>query len=184
MRIVAFINATDNNRGLIVPPITNKLNDIPGSISVVRSSVYVITDSGSKLWSSSNGLGPSGTDGLDGRDGRNGVDGACGPQGADGVNGIRGPQGPAGVGVTGPIGPQGERGPRGHPGDSGGLVNEYVYTQATNSLQWNIHHNLNAHPAVRCVDNAGNLIIGSVVYNNSNSITVNFVVATSGTANL
>ena len=257
IRIVAFINATDSNRGLIVPPATNKLNDIPGSISVVRSSVYIITDSGSKLWSSSNGVGPAGRDGLDGRDGRDGVDGACGQQGADGVDGAVGPQGPAGIGATGPIGPQGERGPRGYPGSGGGSgggvgpqgptgpqgadgepggigpqgadgtngvngqvgpvgpqgangtpgadgpqgtagivgpqgpqgangtgASEYVHTQAADSLQWNIQHNLNSHPAVRCVDITDNLVIGDVVYNDNNNITVNFVVPISGAAYL
>lgn len=47
-----------------------------------------------------------------------------------------------------------------------------------------IHHNTNSYPPVRTLDSAGTQVFGAIVYNDSNTITITFSAAFSGTAYL
>jgi hypothetical protein len=58
----------------------------------------------------------------------------------------------------------------------------FVYTQPSPSATWIITHNLNKYVTVTIVDSAENVVIGDVVYNSLNQITVSFSGGFSGTA--
>lgn len=60
----------------------------------------------------------------------------------------------------------------------------YIHTQDSASNIWVITHNLNKYPSVTIVDSAGSVVIGEVVYNDSNKVTVSFIGAFSGKAYL
>ena len=60
----------------------------------------------------------------------------------------------------------------------------FVYTQQTESNEWEIKHDLNKFPSVIVVDSAGTLIQGEITYTDNNNISINFSSAISGKAYL
>ena len=60
----------------------------------------------------------------------------------------------------------------------------YVFTQVVAAMTWNILHNLNRYPSVTVVDSGGSEIIPTLIYIDSNSVTLSFGAATSGKAYL
>ena len=60
----------------------------------------------------------------------------------------------------------------------------YVHTQGISSASWVVTHNLGKYPSVNVIDSANNNIVGSVVYNSINQVTISFAGDTSGTATL
>ena len=58
----------------------------------------------------------------------------------------------------------------------------YIHTQSVANSTWNITHNLGKYPAVSIVDTGGNEVIGEVVYNNNNSVSLQFSAPFSGKA--
>ena len=58
----------------------------------------------------------------------------------------------------------------------------FVQTEASNV--WVIIHNLNKYPSVTVVDSAGNEVIGEVIYDNLNQVTLQFKGGFKGTATL
>ncbi len=60
----------------------------------------------------------------------------------------------------------------------------FIFTQAIASATWNITHNLNKFCSVTVVDTANEIVVGSVVYVNSNSLTITFSAPFSGKAYL
>jgi hypothetical protein len=90
-----------------------------------------------------------------------------------GVPGQRGP--------TGPAGPAGPAGANGQNGVSGGFFN---YTPSDARNIWTITHNLGYQPNVMVIDSVGNEYFGTVVYTNSNSLTITFTAAVYATAHL
>ena len=71
-----------------------------------------------------------------------------------------------------------------YPGSSGGSDTHYAFTQVAAAQTWNITHNLDKFPSVSVVDSANNIVIGDVLYNNENELTVTFTSAFSGKAYL
>ena len=67
-----------------------------------------------------------------------------------------------------------------------GIVEDksYLHTQTTASDTWVIVHNLNKFPAVSVIDSAGNEVIGDVIYNDVNQVTLRFEGGFKGTATL
>lgn len=65
---------------------------------------------------------------------------------------------------------------------SGGGDKNYVYTQSTPSIVWNITHNLNKYPSVSVVDSAGTTVFGKVEYKTANEVSISFNAAFSGKA--
>lgn len=59
-----------------------------------------------------------------------------------------------------------------------------TFSQNTASMVWNVTHNLDKYPSVTTVDSTNDLIVGDVVYNSSNSLTINFSSSISGKAYL
>ncbi len=74
----------------------------------------------------------------------------------------------------------------GSGGDPGEPVEQttYIHNQPVPSTTWTIPHNLARYPSVTVVDSANSEVIGDVDYTNSNSLTVTFGAAFSGTAYL
>lgn len=65
----------------------------------------------------------------------------------------------------------------------GGNDKNYTHTQTTASDVWNIAHNLNKKPSVTVIDSSGSLIFGDLIYNDNNSLTIDFnSVEVTGTA--
>lgn len=66
------------------------------------------------------------------------------------------------------------------------IVNDknYVHNQTTASDTWVIIHNLEKYPAVNVINSANEEVIGEVVYNNINQITLIFNGAFKGKATL
>ena len=60
----------------------------------------------------------------------------------------------------------------------------YIFSQSPASDVWTIHHNLDKYPSVTVVDNAGNIVIGNVSYEDRNTVVITFVAAFSGKAYL
>lgn len=60
----------------------------------------------------------------------------------------------------------------------------YIHYQRTSSDSWNIVHNLNKYPSVTVVDSAGSIVVGDILYNDLNTITIKFTGAFSGKAYL
>lgn len=58
----------------------------------------------------------------------------------------------------------------------------YVFTQTLASSSWNVNHNLNKFPSVSIVDSSNNLVIGDVMYIDSNNLTISFNASFSGKA--
>lgn len=96
-----------------------------------------------------------------------------------GVPGQRGPTG--NTGATGPTGAAGPTGPTGPTGTSGG---SFTYTPADARTLYEITHNLGYRPNVMVVDSFGTEYFGTVVYTNSNSLTITFTSAVYATAYL
>lgn len=67
-----------------------------------------------------------------------------------------------------------------------GIVEDanYLHTQTTASDTWVIVHNLNKFPSVTVIDSAGNEVIGEVIYNDANQVTLKFEGGFKGTATL
>lgn len=87
--------------------------------------------------------------------------GPAGEDGEDGATGATGPQGPAGV--------------------SGG---SFEYTPADARTLYEITHNLGYRPNVMVVDSVGTEYFGTVVYTDTNSLTITFTSAVYATAYL
>lgn len=60
----------------------------------------------------------------------------------------------------------------------------YTHTQVSAQNTWTIAHNLNKYPSVTVIDSFMNTVIGEIVYNNSNTLTITFTASFSGTAYL
>lgn len=72
------------------------------------------------------------------------------------------------------------------PGGSstGGGDKTYVHIQSSAASVWIVTHNLNKYPSVTVVDSAGSVVVGEVVYNNTNKVTITFIGSFSGKAYL
>ena len=70
----------------------------------------------------------------------------------------------------------------GNTSGGGGGDKNFVYTQPTPSLVWNVVHNLDKYPSVSVVDSAGTTVFGNVQYINVNELTITFKGAFSGKA--
>jgi len=99
-----------------------------------------------------------------------------------GVTGQRGPIGP--TGSTGPVGPTGGTGPTGPQGPTGPSGQSFTFTPADARETWNITHNLGYQPNVMVVDSFGTEFYGTVLYTNTNSLTITFTSAVYATAYL
>lgn len=60
----------------------------------------------------------------------------------------------------------------------------YFHSQTIASDTWVITHNLNKFPSVTVIDSAGNEVIGEVIYNDTNNVTLKFSGEFKGTATL
>lgn len=60
----------------------------------------------------------------------------------------------------------------------------YIHNQGTPATSWTITHNLGKYPNVNIVDSANTDVIGEIVYDSLNQITVTFSAAFSGKAYL
>lgn len=60
----------------------------------------------------------------------------------------------------------------------------YLHSQTVASDTWVIVHNLNKYPAVSVIDSAGNEVVGEVIYNDANQVTLKFKGGFKGTATL
>ena len=67
-----------------------------------------------------------------------------------------------------------------------GIVEDknYVHNQTVASEEWIIVHNLNKYPAVNIINSANEEVVGEVIYDNVNQVTVRFVSAFKGRATL
>lgn len=59
-----------------------------------------------------------------------------------------------------------------------------VFTQGSASDTWVIPHNLGGHPSVTVVNSTGTVVIGTVTYNSTSEIQIEFTAPFSGTAYL
>jgi hypothetical protein len=155
----------------------------------------------------------TGTQGATGSQGTQGTTGA-GTQGVQGRQGIQGFLGTQGTQGTTGAGTQGIQGLQGIPGSGAsaqdiqdaiqaaalnstddlpeGTTNKYfttarvayIHTQGVASNAWTITHNLGFHPNVTVQDSGGSIVEGEITYTNTNSLTVSFQAAFSGTAYL
>lgn len=60
----------------------------------------------------------------------------------------------------------------------------YVHNQIVTSNVWEINHNLDKYPSVSITDSAGSIVIGEVLYIDSNNLKVSFSSGFAGTAYL
>lgn len=61
----------------------------------------------------------------------------------------------------------------------------YTFDQSLTSIAvWKIEHNLNRYPSVTVITTGGTVVIGDVVYNDENNLTITFSSETSGKAYL
>ena len=58
----------------------------------------------------------------------------------------------------------------------------YTHNQSSTSDTWTITHNLNRFPSVTVVDSTNTIVIGTVVYNSVNQLTITFFQAGSALA--
>jgi len=58
----------------------------------------------------------------------------------------------------------------------------YVFTQSSPSATWNVTHNMDKYPSVTVIDSGNNEVVGDVVYNSLNDLTITFSGSFSGTA--
>lgn len=174
----------------------------PGSdnVPIAVNNVVLITTPEGTNHPSGCGCGTcSGGGAVTGAQGTQGVRGAQGTQGIQGTVGI-GTQGTQGAVGTGTQGVQGTAGVQGIGGASvdntddvpEGALNKYFtvervsyeHMQGSASNSWTITHNLGFKPNVTVIDSAGNIVEGEIAYTNTNSLTVSFQSAFSGTAYL
>jgi hypothetical protein len=66
-------------------------------------------------------------------------------------------------------------------GGGGGDLS-FVFTQVAPATSWPVPHNLGKFPSVSVVDSGGSWILPSILYVDSNNVTINFGAATSGKA--
>lgn len=97
-------------------------------------------------------------------------------EGSVGLPGPTGPQGPPGDSIVGPEGPAGPQGEPGIPFYS------YVHTQSSPSATWTIEHNLGGLLNITVIDSAGSQIEGDVVFQDLNTVVIQYSGAFSGTA--
>lgn len=71
-----------------------------------------------------------------------------------------------------------QQGPPGPPG----VDKSYVHEQHTPDTTWVIHHNLSKFPSVTVVDSGGTNVVGNIVYDTVNTVTLTFSAAFSGKA--
>ena len=176
----------------------------PGSdnVPIAVNNVVLITTPEGTTHPSGCGCGScsGGGGGGTGAQGTQGVRGAQGTQGVQGTTGIgtQGTQGATGTGVQGLQGTEGLQGPAGIGGAAvdntddvpEGTTNKYFtvarvsyeHMQGSASNSWTINHNLGFKPNVTVIDSAGNIVEGEIAYTNTNSLTVSFQSAFSGTA--
>jgi hypothetical protein len=69
-------------------------------------------------------------------------------------------------------------------GGTGSVDKNYLHNQGTPATTWSINHNLNKYPAVQVFDSGNSMVIGDVVYDDLNNITITFSAAFSGKATL
>ena len=67
---------------------------------------------------------------------------------------------------------------------SGGGGSTYIHTQGEAAAVWIIEHNLEKYPSVTIVTSAGTVVVGDIMYNNENIITITFNGAFKGKAYL
>lgn len=60
----------------------------------------------------------------------------------------------------------------------------YTFVQAVDFATWTINHNLGYMPSVTVIDSGGNDVEGSIIYNDTNTLTLSFSASLSGTAYL
>jgi hypothetical protein len=60
----------------------------------------------------------------------------------------------------------------------------YIHTQDVPLAVWVITHNLGSFPSVTVVDNLNHVVVGDIVYNSSNTLTITFTSAFAGYAYL
>lgn len=60
----------------------------------------------------------------------------------------------------------------------------YIHEQGVAATSWTINHNMDCYPSVTAVDTANSVIVGTVQYTNTNSLTISFNAATRGKAYL
>ena len=137
-----------------------------------------------------------------------GIQGVQGRTGSQGVQGRQGTQGTTGAGVQGTQGIQGLQGGGASLQDIEDAIQNaaldstddlpegvqnlyflpsrvaYVFTQAVSNDTWVITHNLGFYPNITVKDSGGSIVEGEISYTNSNSVTVTFSAAFSGTAYL
>ena len=58
----------------------------------------------------------------------------------------------------------------------------FTHNQNTTSNTWTITHNLNRFPSVTVVDSTNTIVIGTVVYNSANQLTITFFEGSSALA--
>ena len=58
----------------------------------------------------------------------------------------------------------------------------YVYPQDVPAASWVVTHNMNKYPSVSVVDSAGSGVVGEVLYDSLNQVTINFSAPFSGKA--
>ncbi len=64
------------------------------------------------------------------------------------------------------------------------IPKRFTFTQAAASSSWDIAHTLDGFPSVTVVDSAGTVVVGTVSYNSTSSVTVSFESAFAGKAYL
>lgn len=64
----------------------------------------------------------------------------------------------------------------------GGVSKQVAFPSA--SAVWSIQHNYNRYPSITTVDSSGNVVVGDIIYDDSNTITVTFSAPFSGVAYL
>jgi len=168
------------------------------TVPIAVNDVVLITTPEGTTHASGCGCGScSGGGAVTGAQGTQGVRGAQGTQGVQGTQGIgiQGTQGRTGTGTQGTQGTAGLQGISGAAVDNTddvpeGLTNKYFtvsrvsyeHMQGSASNSWTITHNLGFKPNVTVIDSAGNIVEGEIAYTNTNSLTVSFQSAFSGTA--
>lgn len=60
----------------------------------------------------------------------------------------------------------------------------YIHNQGSADNVWIINHNLDKYPSVTIIDSADRVVIGDVLYNDTNTLTVSFAAGFSGKAYL
>ena len=50
----------------------------------------------------------------------------------------------------------------------------YTHNQSSTSDTWTITHNLNRFPSVTVIDSTNTVVIGTIVYNSANQLTITF----------